>query len=155
MVVGDPRAEIGEWEHLNIFTGNTETSFYTLPTTLSGNQLPMQPNHKASLTATYSTELEFGSLQLGSTLSYTGSRYPDIGNLDYWKMPAYSRWDLRGTWTSPSSAWTVTAYVQNVLDEIGLVEVLPEAPRTPGAAGMATLTEPRQFGVQIRWRPDF
>ena len=156
VVSADPNAEIGEWEYLSIFDGvSMRTSFYTLPTILSGNQLPMQPNHKAALTATYSTELEFGSLQLGSTLSYTGSRYPDLGNLDYWKMPAYSRWDLRGTWTSPSSAWAVTAYVQNVLDEIGLVEVLPEAPRTAGATAMATLTEPRQFGVQVRWRPRF
>ena len=155
VVSADPNAEIREWQYLNILSGLEVTSFYTLPTILSGNQLPMQPNHKAALTATYSTELEFGSLQLGSTLSYTGSRFPDIGNLDYWKMPAYSRWDLRGVWTSPSSAWTVTAYVQNVLDEIGLIEVLPEAPRTGRGTAMATLTEPRQFGVQVRWRPDF
>ena len=155
VVSADPNAEIREWQYLNILSGLEVTSFYTLPTILSGNQLPMQPNHKAALTATYSTELEFGSLQLGSTLSYTGSRFPDIGNLDYWKMPAYSRWDLRGVWTSPSSAWTVTAYVQNVLDEIGLIEVLPEAPRTGRGTAMATLTEPRQFGVQIRWRPRF
>ena len=155
VVSADPNAEIREWQYLNILSGLEVTSFYTLPKILSGNQLPMQPNHKAALTATYSTALEFGSLQLGSTLSYTGSRFPDIGNLDYWKMPAYSRWDLRGAWTSPSSAWTVTAYVQNVLDEIGLIEVLPEAPRTARGTAMATLTEPRQFGVQVRWRPDF
>ena len=154
VVRADPNAEIGTWEHLSIFDGGMVTSFYTLPTILSGNQLPMQPNHKAALTATYRTTLqEYGSLQLGATLSYTGSRYPDIGNLDYWKMPAYSRWDLRGTWSTPSDAWTVTAYVQNALDEIGLIEVLPEAPRTGGTA-MATLTEPRQFGVQVRWRPN-
>ena len=155
VVSADPNAEIREWQYLNILSGLEVTSFYTLPTILSGNQLPMQPNHKAALTATYSTALEFGSLQLGSTLSYTGSRFPDIGNLDYWKMPAYYRWDLRGAWSSPSSAWTVTAYVQNVLDEIGLIEVLPEAPRTARGTAMATLTEPRQFGVQVRWRPDF
>lgn len=156
VVSADPNAEIREWQYLNILSGLEVTGFYTLPTILSDNQLPMQPNHKAALTATYSTTLqEFGSLELGSTLSYTGSRFPDIGNLDYWKMPAYSRWDLRGTWTSPSSAWTFTAYVQNVLDEIGLIEVLPEAPRTGRGTAMATLTEPRQFGVQIRWRPEF
>ena len=155
VVAGDPNAEIGSWEHQVFGSEQTVTTFYTLPTVLSGNQLPVQPNHKAALTVTYSTTLqEFGSLQLGSTLSYTGSRYPDIGNIDYWKMPAYSRWDLRGTWTSPGDAWSVTAYVQNVLDEIGLVEVLPAASRTVGA-GMATLTEPRQFGLQIRWRPEF
>jgi len=156
VVPADPNAEIGEYEHLRFEDGAMVTSFYVLPTELTGRQLPMQPNHKAALTATYSTTLqEFGSLQLGSTLSYTGSRYPNIGNLDYWEMPAYSRWDLRGTWTSPSKAWTVTAYVQNVLDEIGLVEVLPEAPRTAGATAMATLTEPRRFGLLVRWRPSF
>ena len=107
------------------------------------------------MTVTYRTTLqEFGSLHLGSTLSYTGSRYPDIGNIDYWKMPAYSRWDLRGTWPSPGDAWSVTAYVQNVLDKIGLVEVLPTSTRT-GGAGMGTLTEPRQFGLRVRWRPEF
>ena len=154
VVEGDPNARIGTWEHLRLQDGAMLTSFYVLPTVLSGNQLPMQPSHKAALTITYSTALEFGSVQLGSTLSYTGSRYPDIGNLDYWKMPAYSRWDLRGTWQPPGEAWSVTAYVQNVLDEIGILEVLPTSSRTNGA-GMATLTEPRQFGLQVRWRPSF
>lgn len=155
VVAGDPNAEIGSYEYLRFGDQQLVTGFYTLPTVLSGNQFPMQPNHKAALTVTYSTALqEFGSLQLGSTLSWTGKRFPDIGNLDYWEMPAYSRWDLRGTWTSPGKAWSVTAYVQNVLDEIGLVEVLPAASRT-GGAGMATLTEPRRFGLQVSWRPSF
>ena len=155
VVEGDPNAEIGAWEHLRLQDGAMLTSFYVLPTVLSGNQLPMQPNHKAALTIAYSTELATsGSLQLGSTLSYTGSRYPDIGNLDYWKMPAYSRWDLLGTWTAPDDNWSVTGYIQNVLDRIGVLEVLPSSPRTNGA-GMATLTEPRRMGLLVRWRPSF
>jgi iron complex outermembrane receptor protein len=155
VVRGDPNAEIAEWEHLRLSDGAMVTTFYTRPTVLSGNQLPMQPKHKAALTVTFSTSLqEFGSLQLGSTLSYVGKRYPSIGNTDFWEMPSYERWDLRGTWTSQDQAWSVTAYVQNALDEIGLVEVVPDAPRT-GGAGMATLTEPRQFGLQVRWRPNF
>ncbi len=153
VVEGDPNARIGTWEHLRLQDGAMLTSFYVLPTVLSGNQLPMQPNHKTALTVTYSTEIAtVGSLQLGSTFSYTGSRYPDIGNLDYWKMPAYSRLDLRGTWTPPGDNWSVTGYVQNVLDRIGVLEVLPSSPRT-NSAGMATLTEPRQIGLQVRWRP--
>ena len=153
VVEGDPNARIGTWEHLRLQDGAMLTSFYVLPTVLSGNQLPMQPNHKTALTVTYSTEIAtVGSLQLGTTFSYTGSRYPDIGNLDYWKMPAYSRLDLRGTWTPPGDNWSVTGYVQNVLDRIGVLEVLPSSPRT-NSAGMATLTEPRQIGLQVRWRP--
>ena len=153
VVEGDPNARIGTWDHLRLQDGAMITSFYVLPTVLSGNQLPMQPNHKAALTVTHSTVLATnGSVQLGSTLSYTGSRYPDIGNLDYWKMPAYFRWDLRATWEAANEAWSVTAYVQNLFDEIGVLEVLPASPRTNGA-GMATLTEPRRFGLQVRWRP--
>ena len=155
VVEGDPNARIGEWEYLRLQDGAMLTNFYVLPTVLSGNQLPMQPNHKAALTVTYSTVLATNAtLQVGSTLSYTGSRYPDIGNLDYWKMPAYSRWDLRATLEAANEDWSVTAYVQNVMDEIGVLEVLPTSPRTKGA-GMATLTEPRRFGLQVRWRPSF
>ena len=71
-------------------------------------------------------------------------------------MPAYDRWDIRATWTSASESWAVTLYVQNVLDEIGLIEFLPQStfsPTTNPATG--TLTDPRQFGVQLRWRPGF
>ena len=97
-----------------------------------------------------------GRLQLLSTFSYTGSRYPDIGNLDFYKMPGYERWDLRATWTSANDAWSVTGYVQNVTDKIGLVEFLPVAYTAPKESQMmGSLTEPRRIGLQVRWRPGF
>ncbi len=47
--------------------------------------------------------------------------------------------------------WGVTVYVQNALQEVGLIEYLPANTNTGQAVG--ALTEARQFGVQLRWRP--
>ena len=79
-----------------------------------------------------------------TTWSYTGSRYPSIGNLDYRTLSAYSRVDVRATWESADTVWAVTGYVQNLLDEIGIQEY---------AFDWGWLTEPRQIGVQVRFRP--
>ena len=130
---------------------------YPEPEDVTGNRLPMQPTHKAALTLVHERALTAGGrLQLLSTLSYTGSRYPDIGNLDFYKMPAYERWDLRARWISANDAWSVTAYVQNVTDEIGLVQFVPVSYHEGRESQtMGTLTDPRRIGLQVRWRPEF
>ncbi|MDE0039246.1 MAG: TonB-dependent receptor [Gammaproteobacteria bacterium] len=130
---------------------------YPAPEDVTGNRLPMQPTHKAALTLVHERPLTAGGrLQLLSTLSYTGSRYPDIGNLDFYKMPAYERWDLRARWTSANDAWSVTAYVQNLTDEIGLVQFVPVSYHEGRESQtMGTLTDPRRFGLQVRWQPRF
>ena len=63
---------------------------YAEPEDVTGNRLPMQPTHKAALTVVYERALNAGGqLQLLSTLSYTSSRYPDIGNIDLYRLPGY------------------------------------------------------------------
>ena len=37
--------------------------------------------------------------------------------------PSYQRTDLRATWISPSTAWTVAAFADNVFNDIGLRQV--------------------------------
>lgn len=130
---------------------------YPEPEDVTGNRLPMQPTHKAALTLVHERALTAGGrLQLLSTLSYTGSRYPDIGNLDFYKMPAYERWDLRARWISANDAWSVTAYVQNLTDEIGLVQFVPVSYREGRESQtMGTLTDHRRLGLQVRWQPRF
>jgi hypothetical protein len=67
-------------------------------------------------------------------------------------MRSYNRLDLRATWTSPSQQLTVTAFVQNVMDEIGLVAYLPQdAGENPLYPPMGTLTDPRRIGLVIDW----
>ena len=88
-----------------------------------------------------------GTLRLLGTYSHTAERSPDWGNV----IPAYGRIDFRAAWTSPQEKWNATFYVQNLLDEIGLVEfyVAPALGRSRLFAS-GTLTEPRQFGLIVR-----
>lgn len=145
----DAATELGTIEHtyLDLATGQTITTQVNQPRDNTGNQLPQQPNHKASISGFYFMELQDrGSLVLASTWSYTGDRWPDVGNLAYQLLPAYSRWDARVTWESPDSEWTVIGFVQNILNEVGVMEF---------AFNSGWLTDEREIGVQIYWRPSF
>ena len=149
IISGDPDPNIQLWEHLDWDSGETILSPYSAPKTITGGNLPMQAKNKAAVTLTFETALDnnLGTVQLLGTFSHTGDRYPQVQNIEDQKLPAYERLDLRGTWTSADLQWSATVYVQNVMDDIGVQEILP------GRAPMGTLTEPRQFGLQIRWRP--
>ena len=174
IIYGDPDPEYDVWPHVDYDYGEPpdfmvctpeflaanpdllEDCQYQVPSDNTGNQLAMQPNHKAALTAAYTVPLSEspvpmpGTLQLLTTYSYTGSRYPDIGNFSETEMSAYGRWDIRANWVSDDNKWAVVLFVQNVLDEIGLVEYLPL--NTNDGLSMGTLTEPRQVGISVQWR---
>ena len=149
IISGDPDPNIQLWEHLDWDSGETILSPYSAPKTITGGNLPMQAKNKAAVTLTFETALDnnLGAVQLLGTFSHTGDRYPQVQNIEDQKLPAYERLDLRGTWTSSDLRLSATVYVQNVMDDIGVQEILP------GRSPMGTLTEPRQFGLQIRWRP--
>jgi outer membrane receptor for ferrienterochelin and colicin len=70
-------------------------------------------------------------------------------NYEGYKVDAYTRWDVRANWRSADSAWRVTAYVQNILDEAALHMWKPI-----GAVGsvFGTVVEPREFGIQVSWQ---
>ena len=153
VVRGHPNPRTGLYEHLDFETGETVVSEYTLPSDMTGNQLPMQPNHKFAVSAIHERELNAGgNLQMLGTYSWVDERASDLSNLDISTLPAYSRFDVRGTWTSPSENLSATLYVQNVFDEIGLIEFLLESTNS-AAPSSGTLTQPRQIGLELRWRP--
>ena len=153
---GDPNPQYMVWEYVEN-DGTPATNVVQLPTPWGGGRLPQQPEHKAAATLRYETPLDMlggGSLQLLGTLSYTGERFPWAQNIERQKMRAYNRLDLRAAWTSADDQWGVTFYVQNVMDEIGLFEYVPDTTKALYAGlAVGSLTEPRQFGVQIRWNP--
>lgn len=157
VVRGHPNPETGEWTHIDFNTGEQVTSEYVLPTDMTGNQLPMQPNHKWALSAAYETPLSgamAGHLNLLGTYSWVAERASDLSNFDVSTLPAYSRFDLRGTWTSADEKISATLFIQNVFDEIGLIEYL-HLSTIAGNPAQGTLTKPRQFGLEVRWRPGF
>ena len=154
IVQGDPEAEYAVWDYLDN-SNRPQQSVYQFPKNWGGGTLPMQPEHKAATTLVYETPVDAlggGSLRLLGTLTYTGERYPFVENVESQKIAAYNRLDLRAAWTSADNQWDVTLYVQNAMDHIALFEYLPQIAAGRGGA-TGSLTEARQFGLQIRWNP--
>jgi len=131
---------------------------YTLPDDKTGNSLAMQPNHKWSLTASYTMpmpnlgrpSLHLGNLQLLATYSYTGKRHPYIANIDFQHMPGYGEMNLRASWWSETGRWSATLWVANVLDQTGLITYVPGSTR--GYYSVATLSNPRKIGLVLRYK---
>ncbi|MCY4130520.1 MAG: TonB-dependent receptor [Gammaproteobacteria bacterium] len=125
-----------------------DTNRVPIPRDHTGDELPQMPNHKFAATAAYLVPLaERGSLQLLGTWSFTGERWPQrAGNIPKNKIPSYSRLDLRANWDSADGVWSTSVYVQNVFDKIGISESI-------SIDLQGSLTEPRQIGAQLRWRP--
>ena len=151
IISGDPDPDVRLWEHLDWDSGEMIVTPYAAPKEITGGKLSMQAKHKAAVTAVFEKALDpgLGAVQLLGTWSYTGERFPQIQNIEEQRLPGYGRLDLRATWMSANGQWSATVYLQNAFDKIGVQEVLV------GRAPNGTLTEPRQAGVQVRWRPQF
>ena len=154
IVQGNPNVRFVEWQYLDVDTNTMRTTFVREPQNYAGGRLPIQPRHKGAGTLSYRMPLDLmggGTLQLLGTLSYTGERFPYAQNVESQAMAAYRRLDLRAGWTPVEENWSVVFYVQNALNEVGLIEYLPSNTNSGYAVG--ALTEARQFGVQLRWNP--
>ena len=151
--VGGPNAEyveVLEW----YADGGVQTQLLPKIKDVTGNQLPQQPSHKGALVAQYAMPVPNGTLQFLTALSYVGNRYIEIGNQPEYTLPGYTRWDIRSTWVSPEDKWSVTAYVQNVLDKVNIRESLL---RFGGSIccmrkNMGRLTPPRRIGLEVRYK---
>jgi iron complex outermembrane receptor protein len=152
VLVGDPNATYGEHEYLDYYSGEMVTGLYPLPTDQTGNSLPMQPKNKAALTGGWSIPLgrSGGDLQLFATYSFTDEQYIDIGNLDYWKLPSYDRWDASISWTPGGGNWTVALFGKNLADDVAIIEMVPGG---LGGYALGYLSSPREIGLQLFWRP--
>ena len=151
---GDPNPLFGAWEHIDQNTGETVVSPYNKPRDWTGSQLPQQPDHKWAITLAYENTFEAipGSFVWSGWYNYTGERYPMVRNIESQKLRAYNRLDMRVTWTSASENLTITGFVQNVMDEIGLVAYLPQSSGSnPLYPPMGTLSDPRRIGLVINW----
>ncbi len=119
-----------------------------------GHSLRMQPENKLSATLTYDVPVnpDWGSLDVTTIMSWRDTMYPDEGNLDIMAIPAYTRWDLRANWVSPTGTYTVTGWVTNMLD---LIQVQSYSPRDGNGVTNAvngTITDERRIGVTFNYQ---
>jgi len=63
---------------------------------------------------------------------------------------AYGRVDLRATWRSNGGAWIVTGFANNVLDEVGVLQVLREG-EAEFFRHTAGTTLPRLMGLEVTY----
>jgi outer membrane receptor protein involved in Fe transport len=134
------------WSWIDNETGMRMSADIPAPRDATGRNLPQQPKHKGSLTLAYARELAtLGEISVLTTATYRSHMFPNSGNIEYQKIAGYMRWDARAIWDSPSREWEVSAWVQNIADEIRVREY---------AFDVAWLTEPRRIGLTVRYKPN-
>ena len=95
-----------------------------IPIDLDGKQMLQVPEMKGGVYAQYNWQLgDRGQLTFLANWSWIDKVYFSAFESNEDAAPSYQRTDLRATWISPSTAWTVAAFADNVFDEIGLRQV--------------------------------
>ena len=155
VILGNPDAQYALYDHLDFETGDMTQSWYELPTDQTGNMLPSQARHKASTSLRQDVALSGGSnLSLLATWAYNGHWYPTIGNIDLYRIPAHSRFDASATWTSADEQLSAQFYINNITDEISLNEFIASGGHG-GQVFLGSPTNQREFGLVVRWMPQF
>jgi outer membrane receptor protein involved in Fe transport len=119
---------------------------------INGNQVLQVPEVKYTAYASYMVPLEqYGSLEFFTAYSYTDEVYYSPFERDEEKADEYDRTDIRASWYSPDESWTVTAFVNNVFDEVGVRQVLRED-EAEFFRHTAGITSPRLWGFEVSWQ---
>ncbi len=114
-----------------------------------GNELNRAPRHKFTLWANYTIPMgDQGRINLLGSYAYMGEQYQNVLNSRINQTPAFERWDARATWDSPTERYQLAAYVKNITNELGILEM-----RTANNfARIADTTAPRSWGIEFRMR---
>lgn len=147
----NPAQEFDEITTVDRITGLSRTTFLGKQFNLEGNELPNMPNHKYSVTSNWRRDLgERGRIAWYVTYSFTGERFNRIFNIPNDRLDSYSRVDTSATWYSSDGRLSVSAFIENIFDEIGMME-LESNGWEAGYYQDATLTDPRHMGLVVNW----
>lgn len=119
---------------------------------IEGNQLLQVPEGKVSAFASYRYPMRGGSnIEFFGSWSWTDDVYFSPFESEDSMAPAYDRLDLRATWTSADQGWIVTGFVNNVMDELGVLHI------AEGGEGAffrvpSQTTMPRMYGMEVTYQ---
>ena len=109
------------------------------------------PEGKLTAWGQYAVPLSGGSqLEFVGIYSWTDEVYYSPFEREEEKAEAYDRLDLRANWTSADSNWTVSAFVNNVFDDIGNLQIL-RAGETEFFRHSSGTTVPRLYGLEVQY----
>ena len=84
---------------------------------LDGADLTGIPKHKATVWAAYTWNRPNGSWTWYNSLAYTGDYATSPFHRPWDLVPERERWDTRLTFREASGRWSVSAFIDNVLDK--------------------------------------
>ena len=118
---------------------------------LKNNQLLNVPSYKGSAYAAYTIPMAGGNMDLLGSYSWISKVYntPFENSAD--SAPAYTRLDLRATFTSSDSRWVVSGFVNNVLNKLGIRQI-ETASEWSGFVRTGQVTEPRHVGLEVTYK---
>jgi outer membrane receptor protein involved in Fe transport len=119
---------------------------------INGNQLLQVPELKYTAYGTYAIPLDGGAnVDISGVYSWTDDVYYSPFENSREMSQAYDRLDVRATWTNAEQNIIVAAYVNNVLDDVAVLQVLrhgeDEQFRQTGGT-----TSPRMFGLELTYK---
>ena len=132
--------------------GSLYPDFEQLTQDIKGNQLIQVPEGKATAWASYNIPLNAGAqLEFFGLYSWIDEVFYSPFESDDEKADGYDRLDLRGTYTSSNGNWVISAFVNNVFDDVGNLQVLRagEAEFFRHSSGN---TVPRLFGMEFTYQ---
>ncbi|MCY4268629.1 MAG: TonB-dependent receptor [Gammaproteobacteria bacterium] len=129
--------------------GSLYPEFDSLTQDIKGNQLLQVPEGKATAWGSYLFPLAGGAeLELFGIFSWTDEVYYSPFETDSEKAAAYSRTDLRATYTSGGGNWLVTGFVNNVFNEVGNLQILRQG-EAQFFRHNSGVTAPRLYGMEF------
>ena len=147
----NPEQEYETVSYNDVATGVPRTAFVGEQFALEGNELPNMPKNKWSLTGEWRRSLgDRGTLGWNLTYSFTGERFNRIFNIPNDRLPSYGRFDGSLNWLSADGNTRVSAFIENILNDIGIME-LESNGWDAGYYQDATLTDPRFMGIVWSW----
>ena len=107
----------------------------------------------SSRTRSSSTSEYGGRLEFLASWTWIDKVYYSAFEADTDVADAYSRTDLRATWTSADESWLVAAFVNNVFDELGIRQIdRYQAGETENFRRAGVTTDPRLWGFEVRYK---
>ncbi len=131
----------------SIFPGQAEQL-----TNIKGNRLLQVPDGKATAWGSYRFSLQGGAkLELFGVYSWISEVYYSPFESETEKADAYDRLDVRATFTSGRGNWIVSGFVNNLLDDVGVLQILREA-EDEFFRHTAGTTVPRHYGFEVTYQ---
>ena len=119
---------------------------------INGNQLLQVPELKYTVFGTYSVPLSSGAnLDFSSVYSWTDEVYYSPFENEKEMSEAYGRLDMRASWTNSDQNVIISAYVNNILDDVAILQVLRNGEEEHYRMNAGT-TLPRMMGLEFTYK---